>query len=151
MSESEQAIKFDSQPPLPIVLSAIHSLYHDSNNSNKESADKWLKELQNSLYAWKIADELLIAKTDQESCYFAAQTLRTKIQLHFNELPSSEAYISLKNSILNHLKLIESPIVQTQLALCITYLAILGECPVVIVVRAFLPADVRRQTIVSDL
>lgn len=126
MSEFDQQIKFDSQPPLPIVLQAIHSLYHDLNNSNKESADKWLKELQNSLYAWKIADELLINKSDQESCYFAAQTLRTKIQLHFNELPTPEAYISLKNSILNHLKSIDSSIVQTQLALCITYLAILG-------------------------
>ena len=125
MSESDQAIKFDSQPPLSIVLQAIYSLYHDPNNTNKESADKWLKELQNSLYAWKIADELLINKADQESCYFAAQTLRTKIQLHFNELPSPEAYLSLKNSILNHLKSINLTTVQTQLALCITYLAIL--------------------------
>ena len=66
MSESDQAtFKFDSQPPLQMVLQAIHSLYHDSDSSNKENADKWLKELQNSLYAWKIADELLISKTDQ--------------------------------------------------------------------------------------
>lgn len=125
--QQQQQIKFDSQPPLPIVLQAIQSLYHDSNNTNKETADKWLKELQSSLYAWKIADELLINKSDQESCYFAAQTLRTKIQLHFKELPSEEAYISLKNSIINHLKTFKLPTVQTQLALCITYLAILGK------------------------
>lgn len=126
MSDTDQVIRFDSQPPLPFVLQAIRSLYHDSNNSNKENADKWLKELQNSLYAWKIADELLIKKEDQESCYFAAQTLRTKIQLNFKELPSEEAYISLKNSIINHLKSFQVPTVQTQLALCITYLAILA-------------------------
>lgn len=128
MSESDQnTFKFDHQPRLDMVIQAIHTLYHDTNSSNKEDADKWLKDLQNSLYAWKIADELLIAKQDQESCYYAAQTLRTKIQLHFNELPT-ESYISLKDSILNHLKgLKELPAVQTQLALCITYLAILSK------------------------
>lgn len=62
-----------------------------------------------------------------ESCYFAAQTLRTKIQSHFNELPT-ESYISLKDSILNHLKsLNQLSTVQTQLALSITYLAILSK------------------------
>lgn len=125
-SNTEQSIIFDSQPPLPLVIQAIHSLYHDPDKTNKENADKWLKELKNTLYAWKIADELLISKADQESCYFAAQILKTKIQYNFNELPA-EAYISLKDSILNHLKTFQISSVQTQLALGITYLAILGK------------------------
>ena len=36
------------------------------------------------IYAWTISDQLLAHKSDLESCYFAAQTMRTKVQLcHF--------------------------------------------------------------------
>jgi len=37
-----------------------------------------------------------------ESCYFAAQTMRTKIQLSFHELPQ-EAYTSLRDSLMEHI------------------------------------------------
>lgn len=113
-------------PDLATVYQVIKTLYHDANREGKEAASKWLGQLQNSLFAWKIADELLIAKYDIESCYFAAQTLRTKIQTSFHELPA-EAYSSLKDSIINHLKVITESVIQTQLALAITYLAILGK------------------------
>ena len=38
-----------------------------------------------------------------ESCYFGAQTLRTKIQFAFHELPP-EAHSSLRDSMLDHLR-----------------------------------------------
>lgn len=38
-----------------------------------------------------------------ESCYFGAQTLRTKIQFAFHELPP-EAHGSLRDSMLDHLR-----------------------------------------------
>lgn len=116
----------EEAPDLAAVYQVIKTLYHDSNTDSKEGASKWLGQLQNSLFAWKVADDLLIARYDVESCYFAAQTLRTKLQMNFHELPA-EAYSSLKDSIINHLKTINESVIQTQLSLAITYLAILGE------------------------
>lgn len=54
------------------------------------------------VYAWKIADEMLHQKRDIQSCYFAAQTMRTKIQLSFHELPQ-EAHTSLRDSLMDHI------------------------------------------------
>jgi len=54
------------------------------------------------VFAWKIADEMLHQKRNMESCYFAAQTMRTKIQLSFHELPQ-EAYTSLRDSLMEHI------------------------------------------------
>ena len=41
-------------------------------------------------------------KRDLESCYFAAQTMRTKIQYSFHELPP-EAHVPLRESLLEHM------------------------------------------------
>ncbi|KAI1287085.1 Transportin-3 [Halotydeus destructor] len=111
-------------PELSTVYQVIKTLYHDASSEAKENASKWLGQLQGSVYAWKIADDLLIARFDVESCYFAAQTLRSKIQNSFHELPV-ESYSSLKDSIIHHLQVINESVIQTQLALAITYLAIL--------------------------
>lgn len=54
------------------------------------------------VYSWKVADEMLHQKRDLESCYFAAQTMRTKIQLSFHELPA-EAHNSLRDSLMEHI------------------------------------------------
>jgi transportin-3 len=54
------------------------------------------------VYAWKVADEMLQQKKDLESCYFAAQTMRTKIQLSFHELPVV-SHVSLRDSLLDHI------------------------------------------------
>lgn len=45
---------------------------------------------------------MLQQKRDVQSCYFAAQTMRTKIQLCFQELPV-EAHTSLRDSLMNHI------------------------------------------------
>lgn len=54
------------------------------------------------VYSWTIADELLQQKRDLYSCYFAAQTMRSKIQNSFHELPSS-SHESLRDALLIHL------------------------------------------------
>ena len=69
----------------------------------------------------QLSDELLHRKVDVESCYIAAQTLRTKIQYSFNELPS-EALQSLKESLLQHVSNIDvstNAIIVTQLSLAL--------------------------------
>ncbi|KAK8723733.1 hypothetical protein OTU49_011517 [Cherax quadricarinatus] len=86
------------------VLAAVSTLY-DAELHDKikhDQASKWLGHLQRSVQAWKVADQLLHAKRDVNSCFFAAQTLRTKIQLYFGELPV-EAHASLRASMLEHL------------------------------------------------
>lgn len=54
------------------------------------------------VYAWKIADELLARKVDLNSCYLAAQTMRSKLQNSFHELPQ-DSHVSLRDALLNHL------------------------------------------------
>lgn len=86
------------------MLAAVSTLY-DAELHDKikhDQASKWLGHLQRSVQAWKVADQLLHAKRDVNSCFFAAQTLRTKIQLYFGELPV-EAHASLRASMLEHL------------------------------------------------
>lgn len=79
------------------------------------------------MYSWKIADELLQQKRDLHSCYFAAQTMRNKIQNSFHELPD-EAHVSLRDSLVAHLGQITietNPIIVTQLCLALADLALL--------------------------
>ncbi|KAJ6219384.1 hypothetical protein RDWZM_005196 [Blomia tropicalis] len=111
--------QINEMPELEKVHSLIKAMYQQKEL--KESASKWLEELQRSVFAWQIADQLLIKRLDYESCYFAAQTLKTKIQYNFGELPP-EAVDSLKNSVIAHLVNIDEKVIQTQLGLSITYI-----------------------------
>ena len=92
----------EAAPGVEHVAEAIKSLYHDPDPKRKEEASKWLNQLQRSVFAWTISDQLLQRQLDVETCYFAAQTMRSKIQYSFHELPA-EAHVSLRNSLLDHL------------------------------------------------
>ncbi|KAI2665443.1 Transportin-3 [Labeo rohita] len=113
------------KPSLPLVYQAVQALYHDPDPAGKERASVWLGELQRSMYAWEISDQLLQLKQDVESCYFAAQTMKMKIQTAFYELPP-ETHTSLRDSLLSHIQNLKdlSPIIVTQLALAIADLAL---------------------------
>lgn len=79
------------------------------------------------IFSWSIADELLQQKRDMQSCYFAAQTMRSKIQNSFHELPD-EAHVSLRDSLIVHISQINddtSPVIVTQLCLALADLALL--------------------------
>ncbi|XP_053506699.1 transportin-3 [Ictalurus furcatus] len=113
------------KPSLALVYQAVQALYHDPNPTGKERASVWLGELQRSMYAWEISDQLLQMKQDVESCYFAAQTMKMKIQTSFYELPQ-ETHLALRDSLLSHIQNLRdlSPIIITQLALAIADLAL---------------------------
>uniref|UniRef100_A0A8C1HUF8 Transportin 3 n=1 Tax=Cyprinus carpio carpio TaxID=630221 RepID=A0A8C1HUF8_CYPCA len=113
------------KPTLPLVYQAVQALYHDPDPAGKERASVWLGELQRSMYAWEISDQLLQMKQDVESCYFAAQTMKMKIQTSFYELPP-ETHTALRDSLLSHIQNLKdlSPIIVTQLALAIADLAL---------------------------
>lgn len=111
----------DQKPNLDVVVLAVTTLYQNPDRKEKERASKWLLELQGSVHAWTVADELLHQKRDLESCYFAAQTMRSKIHQSFHELPI-EVYGSLRDSLLEHFNQITedtSRIITTQLCLAL--------------------------------
>ncbi|XP_014470428.1 PREDICTED: transportin-3 [Dinoponera quadriceps] len=116
----------ESPPTLEATYQAVYSLYNNTNPSEPAKASLWLGELQKSVYAWKIADEMLHQKRDVQSCYFAAQTMRTKIQLSFHELPP-EAHASLRDSLMDHILQINehtNSAIVTQLCLALADLAL---------------------------
>lgn len=79
------------------------------------------------MYSWTLADEILHQKRDMHSCYFAAQTLRNKIQSAFQELPVS-SHESLRASLVAHIKQVNNdtaPLILTQLCLALSDLALL--------------------------
>ncbi|XP_077325623.1 transportin-3 isoform X3 [Lithobates pipiens] len=115
----------EGKPGLQTVYQAVQALYHDPDPSGKERASLWLGELQRSVYAWEISDQLLQIHQDVESCYFAAQTMKMKIQTSFYELPA-DSHSSLRDSLLSHIQNLKdmSPVIVTQLALAIADLAL---------------------------
>uniref|UniRef100_A0A3B3Z2N9 Exportin-1/Importin-beta-like domain-containing protein n=1 Tax=Poecilia mexicana TaxID=48701 RepID=A0A3B3Z2N9_9TELE len=169
------------KPSLTLVYQAVQALYHDPDPSGKERASLWLGELQRSMFAWEISDQLLQLKQDVESCYFAAQTMKMKIQTSFYELPP-ETHNALRDSLLTHIQNLKdlSPIIVTQLALAIADLALqmaswkgcvhtliekynedVGSMPFLIEILTVLPEEVhsrslriganRRTEIIEDL
>ncbi|KAJ8315715.1 hypothetical protein KUTeg_007865 [Tegillarca granosa] len=119
-------IKMDSEPSLETVNHALQALYNNPDVAGKEKASVWLGELQRSVFAWKISDQLLRINQSLESCYFAAQTMRTKIQYAFHELPAN-SHQSLRDSLLEHAGKInvDTPsVIVTQLSLALADLAL---------------------------
>lgn len=114
-----------NRPSVDQVRAVISALYNDSDPGGKEKASQWLQELQRSVYAWEIADQLLRLNINVETSYFAAQTMRTKVQYYFHELQPAQ-YQSLKVSLLDHLFTLHgvSHAIVTQLCLTLADLAV---------------------------
>ncbi|XP_046572522.1 transportin-3-like [Haliotis rubra] len=116
----------EQAPTLDTVNQALQALYNNPDVVGKEKASVWLGELQRSVFAWQIADQLLRLNQSLESCYFAAQTMRTKIQYAFHELPQA-SHQSLRDSLLEHAGKItpDTPaVIVTQLSLALADLAL---------------------------
>ncbi|XP_064600886.1 LOW QUALITY PROTEIN: transportin-3-like [Liolophura sinensis] len=116
----------ESVPTIETVQQALHALYRNPDVVGKEKASVWLGELQRSVFAWQVADQLLRLNHDLESCYFAAQTMRTKIQYAFHELPAA-SHQSLRDSLLDHASKVTvdtPPSIVTQLSLALADLAL---------------------------
>ncbi len=115
-----------SPPTTDECVSAIRTLYNDPDPRRKEEASAWLQHLQRSVHAWTAADQLLHAKVDLQSCYMAAQTMRTKIQLAFHELPA-DRHAALRDSLLEHVGAVDeatNAVIVTQLSLALADLVL---------------------------
>ncbi|KAI3833657.1 hypothetical protein MKX03_022435 [Papaver bracteatum] len=108
------------------VKEALNALYHHPDDSVRMQADRWLQDFQRTIDAWQVADNLLHdASSNQETLIFCAQTLRSKVQKDFEELPS-EAFRPLRDSLNGLLKKLHKgpPIVRTQISIAVAALAV---------------------------
>eukprot|EP00408_Alexandrium_pacificum_P059873 CAMPEP_0171173964 /NCGR_PEP_ID=MMETSP0790-20130122/10488_1 /TAXON_ID=2925 /ORGANISM="Alexandrium catenella, Strain OF101" /LENGTH=936 /DNA_ID=CAMNT_0011638833 /DNA_START=59 /DNA_END=2866 /DNA_ORIENTATION=- len=109
------------------ALQALQALYSSADPGTITEANDWLTKFQQTPAAWQVSDQIL----SQDSApvqfrFFAAQTLRTKVQFDFYELPA-ESYGSLRDSLLGHVDRFRSPECQpihTMLAIAVADLAI---------------------------
>jgi transportin-3 len=109
------------------ALQALQALYSSPDQATKKQADDWLIRFQQTPAAWQVADQLLSQNdAPMQFRFFAAQTMRTKVQFDFYELPA-DSYLSLRNSLLGHIDRFRSPEhqpIHTMLAIAVADLAI---------------------------
>eukprot|EP01135_Chromosphaera_perkinsii_P001843 Nk52_evm22s211 gene=Nk52_evmTU22s211 len=112
------------------VCTVLNVLHEHPDSEEKRKAAMWLEDLQKSMRAWQVADDLLHQPEEVglEAFYFGAQTLRTKIQYDFLELPP-ESHESLRESLFSHLtKFRLGPAaISMQLALAVADMAVYME------------------------
>jgi len=109
------------------TLQALQALYVGTDPAMKKQADDWLTQFQQTPVAWQVSDQIL-TRTDAppEFRFFAAQTMRTKVQFDFYELPA-DSYGGLRDSLLNHIERFAAPEhqpIHTMLAVTVADLAV---------------------------
>ncbi|KAF2316021.1 hypothetical protein GH714_040816 [Hevea brasiliensis] len=108
------------------VKEALNALYHHPQDEVRSKADEYLQDIQRSIDAWQVADNLLHDPTSNlETLIFCSQTLRSKVQRDFEELPS-EAFRPLRSSLNTLLKKFHRgpPKVRTQISIAVAALAV---------------------------
>ncbi|ONK70738.1 uncharacterized protein A4U43_C04F1020 [Asparagus officinalis] len=108
------------------VKEALNALYHHPDDAVRAQADRWLQDFQHSIDAWQVADNFLHdANSNIETLIFCSQTLRSKVQRDFEELPS-EAFRPLRDSLYTLLKKLSKgpPKVRTQISIAVAALAV---------------------------
>lgn len=109
------------------ALQALQALYGSPDPATKKQADDWLTKFQQTPTAWQVADQILSsAEAPVQFRFFAAQTMRTKVQFDFYELPA-ESYGNLRDSLLGHIDRFRAPehqAIHTMLAVALADLAI---------------------------
>ncbi|KAK1306879.1 hypothetical protein QJS10_CPA10g01680 [Acorus calamus] len=108
------------------VKEALNALYHHPDDSVRMQADRWLQNFQRTIDAWQVSDNLLHdPNSNLETLIFCSQTLRSKVQRDFEELPS-EAFRPLRDSLCRLLKKLHKgpPKVRTQISIAVAALAV---------------------------
>ncbi|GLJ30869.1 hypothetical protein SUGI_0613730 [Cryptomeria japonica] len=83
---------------------ALKALYHHPEQQVRNQANVWLQEFQRTIEAWEVSDSLLHdANSNLETLIFCSQTLKTKVQRDFEELPPA-TFVPLRDSLKNLLK-----------------------------------------------
>lgn len=102
-----------------LVIQASQTFYGTQDKEQRRLAEEWLDNFKKSTHAWYITDQILHTVKNEQVLFFAAQTIRTKIQYNFHELPA-ESHESLRNSLIEHLEnLRESNLNTVQKQICV--------------------------------
>eukprot|EP01018_Ginkgo_biloba_P002740 Gb_11037 [translate_table: standard] len=115
-----------SQDVRNTLQEALKALYHHPEQQVRKQANEWLQEFQRTVEAWQVSDNLLHdANSNLETLIFCSQTLKTKVQRDFEELPPT-AFVPLRDSLKNLLKkLCKGPSkVRTQVSVAMAALAV---------------------------
>jgi hypothetical protein len=84
------------KPSIEMVLRYIHTFYgNDTTMEQRKAANNWLIQLQESVYAWDVAHQLLTSSMESTHHLFGAQTIQTKIRHYFDELPLEMHIVSV--------------------------------------------------------
>jgi len=111
------------------LLEALEALYHHPTAEVRRSADHWLADWQRTQEAWSLADGVLHdGSSPMEAQYFCAQTLRTKVQRDFEELPAGAAE-SLRDSLVSLILRFSSGASPVRTQLCLALAAIPPHMP----------------------
>uniref|UniRef100_A0A0D3HEQ7 Importin N-terminal domain-containing protein n=1 Tax=Oryza barthii TaxID=65489 RepID=A0A0D3HEQ7_9ORYZ len=112
------------------VKEALAALYHHPDDATRTAADRWLQQFQHTLDAWQVADSLLHDESsNMETQIFCSQTLRSKVQRDFEELPS-EAFRPLQDSLYALLKKFSKGPQKVRTQICIAMAALAVHVPV---------------------
>ncbi|KAG6551513.1 hypothetical protein Mapa_006936 [Marchantia paleacea] len=109
-----------------VLLEALQALYHHPDPAIRTAANQWLDQFQHTMEAWQVSDSVLHdPSSNLEALYFCAQTIRTKVQRDYEDLPPN-APLSLRNSLMTLLIKFRQgpPTVRTQLCLGMVALAV---------------------------
>ena len=105
------------------IIEHVHAM---NFSADKKAASNYLEAFQKTPHAWSLSDALLHANHSREVSYFAANTLRIKIQNSYLELPA-DSHEPFKSSLLSHLVNYTAagyPEILVQLAVAVADLAV---------------------------
>ncbi len=77
-----------------MVIEASTTFYSTKDRETRKSAEQWLNDFKKSVHAWYVTDQILHTAKNEQVLFFAAQTIRTKIQYSFHELPTGSHEVS---------------------------------------------------------
>lgn len=139
-----------------MVIEASTTFYSTKDKEQRRSAEEWLNDFKKSVHAWYITDQILHTDKNEQVLFFAAQTIRTKIQYNFHELPV-DTHESLRNSLLDHVDLLSQSsfnTVQTQIYIALSDLIMLmssWENPVPEIIQRFTNPPDRMNALIEFL
>lgn len=84
-----------------MVIEASTTFYSTKDKDTRRSAEEWLNNFKKSVHAWYITDQILHTDKNEQVLFFAAQTIRSKIQYNFHELPVDSHEVSFTHSVPN--------------------------------------------------
>lgn len=69
------------------VIQVSQTFYNTQDKEQRRVAEDWLNNFKKSIDAWTVTDQILHTSKSEQVLFFAAQTIRSKIQYSFHELP----------------------------------------------------------------